>query len=80
MSEQLLSISEVAERLGISLRQLYRVLPCMVAKGLQPVRIGRQKRYREASLDRLIRNAAEKDTPLVSIGVSGIGGECPKEL
>ncbi|MHC4618588.1 MAG: helix-turn-helix transcriptional regulator [Planctomycetota bacterium] len=59
MCERLLRLNEVAERLGISRRQFYRLRPQLIAKGLQEVKIGHRRRYREASLDVLIRKAAE---------------------
>lgn len=44
MSEQLMNISQFAERLNISERQVYRLLKSRIVK---PVRIGRRVLFRE---------------------------------
>ena len=59
MPEQLLKLDEAARRLGISRRQFYRLRARFVAKGLQEVRVGQFRKYREQSLDCLIQRAAE---------------------
>ena len=64
MHEELLQLNEVARRLGISRRQFYRLRPRFIAKGLQEIRVGKLRRYREASLDLIIKKAAEVGTPL----------------
>lgn len=64
MSERLLKLGETADRLGISRRQFYRLRPRLVAKGLQEVAIGKCKKYRESSLDSLIKSAAENGRSL----------------
>lgn len=64
MAEQLLSVSKVSERLSVSRRQFYRLRPRLVAKGLQEITVGHQRKYREASLDHVIQKAAENGTIL----------------
>ncbi len=64
MAEQLLSISKVSQRLSVSRRQFYRLRPRLIARGLQEVTIGHQRKFREASLDEMIRKAAEMGTAL----------------
>jgi predicted DNA-binding transcriptional regulator AlpA len=64
MPERLLNLNETAKRLGISRRQFYKLRPRLIAKGLQEVRVGHRRGYREASLDVLIRKAAETGTGL----------------
>jgi len=64
MSERLLKLCETAERLAISRRQFYRLRPRLVAKGLQEITIGKCRKYREASLDNIIRKAAEEGQDL----------------
>lgn len=59
MPEYLLSVNETAKRLGISRRQFYRLRPRLIALGLQQITLGHQRRFREASLDNIIRKAAE---------------------
>ncbi|MHC4153719.1 MAG: helix-turn-helix domain-containing protein [Planctomycetota bacterium] len=64
MSERLIRLNEAADRLGISRRSFYRLRARLVARGLQEVRVGCQRRYREQSLDRIIQDASEKGTSL----------------
>jgi len=64
MSELLLPAKQAATRLGLSLRSFYRYRNRLIARGMQAVRAGRRIAYREASIDRLIREAAEKDEAL----------------
>lgn len=59
MSERLLQLGETAKRLGISRRQFYRLRPRLIARGLQEVRVGKLPKYREVSVDDIIRTAAE---------------------
>ena len=64
MSEQLLTAKEVATRLGICYRTFNEYRPRLVAKGLQEVTVGRSRKFRQASLDRLIQKAAESGVAL----------------
>ncbi len=64
MSEQLLTAKEVATRLGICYRTFNEYRPRLVAKGLQEVVVGRSRKFRQESLDRLIRRAAESGVSL----------------
>lgn len=60
MAERLLSRKEAAQRLSMSSRSFTRHRPKLVALGLQAVQVGQYPKYREASLDRLIQQLAEK--------------------
>ncbi|HPD48660.1 MAG TPA: hypothetical protein P5279_17455 [Anaerohalosphaeraceae bacterium] len=64
MSEALLSAKKASERFGLSLRTFYRYREKLIAAGLQAVRAGRRIAYREATIDRLIKDAAENGQPL----------------
>lgn len=62
--ERLLSRYQAAVRLGIKPSAFSGIKAGLIAKGLQEVRIGKSKRYREASIDRMIVTAAEKGMDL----------------
>jgi len=64
MSEQLLTLEETVKRLGVSRMTFYRHLPRLRARGLQLVRFGKRPMFREASLDRIIKKAAEEESAL----------------
>jgi sugar-specific transcriptional regulator TrmB len=64
MPEQLLSMNEIAERLKVSRRTLYTVLPDLRAKGLQMIRAGKSQKFTESSFEKMIKRAAEKEEPL----------------
>ncbi len=64
MSERLLTAKEVATRLGICYRSFNAWRPRLVAKGLQEVVVGRSRKFRQASLDRLIQKAAAEGIAL----------------
>ena len=59
--ERLLSPDETAERFAMSRRQFDRYEVRLMAHGLQRVTLGRQKKYREKSVNQLIKRMAEKD-------------------
>lgn len=68
--EKLLTIDDVARRLGVVTKTVRRHLYELRANGLQQVSIGsnsRLIRFREASLDRMIRRAAEREEPLLRV-------------
>ncbi len=67
MAEQLLSQKETARRLGISVRHFHRIRGKLQARGLQPIQVGHFKKYREATLDKLIRRAGETGNPLATL-------------
>ncbi len=67
MAELLLNAKQASRRLGLSLRSFYRYRHKLIARGLQAVRAGRRITYREASIDRLIQNAAENEASLYEI-------------
>ncbi|MBN2209833.1 MAG: hypothetical protein JW709_00410 [Sedimentisphaerales bacterium] len=62
--EVLLDIKETSRRLGISRRKFGCLRARLIAQGLQEVAVGRQKKYRQVSLDQLIRQAAERNLSL----------------
>ena len=64
MNEQLIKQTDVARRLGISMSTFNRMRMTLTAHGLEHVIIGGTIRYRQASLDRLIADAAEKRIPI----------------
>ena len=61
MTERLLTLNETARRLSLAKQTFYDHLPKFQANGLQKVKVGRCIRFREASLDRLIKKAAERE-------------------
>lgn len=61
MSERLLSALQTSERLGISIRSFHRHKVKLMAQGLQAVAAGRRVVFREASLDRVIKTAADNE-------------------
>lgn len=65
MPEKLLTAVEAARKLGVSRTKFYRLRTRLVAKGMQERIIGQQRRYREASLDRMIAAEEEAVTTLV---------------
>jgi predicted DNA-binding transcriptional regulator AlpA len=65
MSEQLLTQTDVTQRLNISKTTFYRMRYRLAALGLEHVILGGMIRYRQASLDRLIADAAQQKKPLV---------------
>jgi len=65
MSEALLRVDDIAMRIRASKSTVLRNLDVLRAKGLQQVTLGsRLIRYRAASLDALIKRAAEREEPL----------------
>ena len=59
MAEKLLTLKDVAERLGVSPITLGRHKARLIAKGLKQVNFGLHPKYTESSLEKLIKNAAE---------------------
>ena len=68
MTEQLLTAGQVAKRLAISRTQFYRLLPCLLASGLQTANVltGGRTRYLASSVDRMISRAADRNTPIIA--------------
>ena len=64
MAEQLLTAKQAATRLGVCYRTFNEYRPRLVAKGLQEVFVGKSRKFRQASLDRLIQKAAAEGTAL----------------
>ena len=65
MSEQLLTQTDVTQRLHISKTTFYRMRHRLTKFGLEHVILGGMIRYRQASLDRLIADAAQHRKPIV---------------
>ena len=59
MAEQLLTTKQAAAKLAVNVRTFYRYRARLIAKGLQQVNFGQYPKYREFSLDKLIKQAAE---------------------
>ena len=59
MKEQLLTPKQAAAKLAVNVRTFYRYRARLIAKGLQQVKFGQYPKYRESSLDKLIKQAAE---------------------
>lgn len=69
MPEKLLTIDDVSRRLGVASRTVRRHLTEFQAGGLQMIHIGgktRLIRFRESSLDQMIKRAAERELPLLN--------------
>ncbi len=64
MAEQLLTAKQAAMRLGVCYRTFNEYPSRLVAKGLQEVFVGKSRKFRQASLDRLIKQAAESGVAL----------------
>ena len=62
--ERLISRFEAAESLGLSYRSFVKIKPLLIANGLQEVIVVNSKKYREASINRVIARVAEKGIPL----------------
>ena len=67
MAERLINTVEAAKRLGISVRSFHRYRPKLIALGLQRIRAGQRVNYRESSVDKIIKWAAENETALYEI-------------
>jgi len=65
MSEQLLNPMDVAGKLKVGKTTFYAIRPKLIARGLKTLRIGKQVKYLESSLDRLIAKCAANEQPLV---------------
>jgi sugar-specific transcriptional regulator TrmB len=59
MAEQLLKPMDAAERLKVKRTKFYDIRPRLIAMGLKTVRVGKQVKYLESSLDALIKRCAE---------------------
>ena len=67
MAERLINTIEAAKRLGISVRSFHRYRAKLIALGLQRIRAGQRVNYRESSIDRIIRYAAENEAALYEV-------------
>jgi len=66
MPEQLLSRDEAASRMGVCRPTFYKVLPRLKALGLQEIKIGRRRLFRESTLDKAIVRLAEREEHLTT--------------
>lgn len=65
MSERLLTVDQVEDRLGFKRTTIYNNLPKLIAKGLVRVPFStRSVRFTESSLEKLIKRAADRTEPL----------------
>ena len=62
--EQLLTLNELLAKLRIGRSTFYENQAALKANGLQEVLMGKGRRFREASVDRIIARAAERGEPL----------------
>ncbi len=65
MGEQLLNPMDVAGKLKISRTTFYAIRPQLIARGLKTLKVGKNIKYLESSLDALIRKCVEEERPLV---------------
>lgn len=64
MKENYLTAAEVAGKLKIGKTTFYAHLPKMMARGLKRIVIGRQVRYFESTLEKMLEKAAENENPI----------------
>ena len=65
MSEQLLTPTDVKNKLRISRSKFYRLRAKLICNGMQTVKIGGAVKYLESSIDAMILRAASEGGPLV---------------
>jgi predicted DNA-binding transcriptional regulator AlpA len=65
MSEQLLTPTDVKNKLRISRSKFYRLRAKLIANGVKTVRIDGSVKYLESSIDDLILRCASEGRPLV---------------
>lgn len=63
-TEQLLTATDAARKLGISRTTFYKILAPLKAKGVKTVKIRSLDRYVESTIDEVIRKASETERPL----------------
>ena len=68
MARQLITLNEVASRMRLSRQYIYDLLPDLLAAGLRRCKINSSTRWRydEASLDRIIDKALERELPITN--------------
>ena len=64
MSEQLLTPNQTAKMLGISCSKFYSIRDQLIARGMKRIMVGRNFKYLQSSIERLIRIASENGKPL----------------
>ncbi|MBW8015728.1 MAG: helix-turn-helix domain-containing protein [Planctomycetes bacterium] len=65
MGEQLLTPTNVKDKLRISRSKFYRLRAKLIANGMQTVKVDGSVKYLESSLDDLILRCAAEGRPLV---------------
>lgn len=64
MSEQLLTPEGVAKKLRISRTTFYDLRPRLIANGIKTMKVGKNIKYLESSIDALIRRCVETGQPM----------------
>lgn len=64
MPEQLLTPTNVKDKLKISRSKFYRIRGRLIANGMQTVKIDGSVKYLESSIDELIQRCAREGRPL----------------
>lgn len=64
MNENYLTAEQVAGKLNIGKTTFYAHLPKLMARGLKRIVIGRQVRYFESTLEKVLEKAAENESPI----------------
>jgi len=65
MAEQLLTPTDVKNKLRISRSKFYRLRAKLIANGMQTVKVDGSVKYLESSIDNLILRCASEGKPLV---------------
>jgi predicted DNA-binding transcriptional regulator AlpA len=64
MSEKLLTPIQAARMLGVSRSKFYGIRHQLMARGMKRITVGKNHKYLESSIERLIRIASESGKPL----------------
>lgn len=64
MGEQLLTPTDVCKKLRISRSKFYAIRGRLMARGMKRVVVDGNTKFLESSIDRLIMQAAETETPI----------------
>ena len=64
MAEQLLTPEGVAKKLKISRTTFYDLRPRLIANGIKTMKVGKNIKYLESSIDALIRRCVETGQPM----------------
>ncbi len=63
-SERLITLKELLALLSMGRSTFYENQAALKAKGLQEVKVGRHRRFRQASVDKINTRAADRGEPL----------------